>query len=277
MKKFFIRSLFFSFLLLGSLALSSSPVNAQQGCFKRESLRLNTLTPEASPRAGQRFLIEVKGLVDDASVKYAIRYFNADRERPPVITSENERTIFYPDKFPNWELDLKGGLAAGRYTFELLRAGRIGLGPIGVRGNFEDICTTLRIAVNNADGSGPASVSQGGGFGGINRCKDGTEGVDTGLGCLPSDPGKLASALFSVALGIAGAIAVLMIIIGGFKVATSQGNVDALQDGKDTITKAITGLAFILLATTILGIIGIDILGIKFFSRDGAGIIINQK
>lgn len=98
--------------------------------------------------------------------------------------------------------------------------------------------------------------------------------VQTDLGCIPTDPGKLASAIFSIILGLAGGLAILMIIIGGFKVATSQGNVDALQDGRDTITKAITGLAFILLATTILGIIGIDILGIPFFRRDGTGIII---
>lgn len=101
--------------------------------------------------------------------------------------------------------------------------------------------------------------------------------VQTDLGCIPTDPGKLASAIFSIILGLAGGLAVIMIIVGGFKVATSQGNVDALQDGRDTITKAITGLAFILLATTILGIIGIDILGIPFFRRDGTGIIFNQK
>lgn len=132
---------------------------------------------------------------------------------------------------------------------------------------------TFNSPSNNTSGS----TSHGQGFGGTNYCKDGTKGVDTALGCLPSDPGKLANVLFSIALGIAGAIAIIMIIIGGFKVAASQGNVDALQDGKDTITKAITGLVFILLATTILGIIGIDILGIPFFRRDGAGIIINQR
>jgi hypothetical protein len=113
------------------------------------------------------------------------------------------------------------------------------------------------------------SSQQGGGLGTPQEC------IQTQLGCIPTDPGRLANAIFSILLGLAGGLAILMIIVGGFKVAMSQGNPDALEDGRDTITKAVTGLVFILLATTILGIIGIDILGLgRFFQRTPGGIII---
>jgi hypothetical protein len=98
--------------------------------------------------------------------------------------------------------------------------------------------------------------------------------IQTDLGCIPTDPAGLANAIFKIVLGVAGGLGILLVIMGGFKVATSQGNPDALEDGRDTITKAILGLAFILLATVILSIIGIDILGLdSFFQRSGGGII----
>lgn len=136
------------------------------------------------------------------------------------------------------------------------------------RASFPGCDGTLNIRPDPNSVSGNTGRSNVTGIGKAAPC------VNTDLGCIPTDPGKLASAVFSIILGLAGGLAILMIIVGGFKVATSQGNVDALQDGRDTITKATTGLAFILLATTILGIIGIDILGIPFFRRDGTGIII---
>lgn len=265
MKKL-ITSLIFSFLILPSLLFSASPVTAQQGCFKRESLRLNSLTAETSPRDGQRFLVEVKGLVNDASVQYAVRYFKATGPRPEVRTDgQNAASIFYPDKYPDWELDLKNGLPAGKYKFELLRAGKIG----PVTGNFEDICATLPVTVNNADGSSPVG-SEPSNFK-LSTCSNGSQGVETALGCVKGDLQSFVNLLFNLALGLAGGLAVLFIIIGGFKVAMSQGDIEALQDGRDLITKAITGLAFILLASTILAIIGIDILGLNSVFQRGPG------
>lgn len=102
-------------------------------------------------------------------------------------------------------------------------------------------------------------------------CKDGSQGVETALGCVKGDLQSFVNLIFNFALGLAGGLAVLFIIIGGFKVAMSQGDIEALQDGRDLITKAITGLAFILLASTILAIIGIDILGLNSVFQRGSG------
>lgn len=105
----------------------------------------------------------------------------------------------------------------------------------------------------------------------FSKCNDGSKGVETALGCVRGDLESFVNLLFNLALGLAGGLAVLFIIIGGFKVAMSQGDVDALQDGRDMITKAITGLVFILLASTILAIIGIDILGLNSVFQRGPG------
>lgn len=105
----------------------------------------------------------------------------------------------------------------------------------------------------------------------FSTCKDGSKGVETALGCVKGDLQSFVNLLFNLALGLAGGLAVLFIIIGGFKVAMSQGDIEALQDGRDLITKAITGLVFILLASTILAIIGIDILGLTSVFQRGSG------
>lgn len=46
-------------------------------------------------------------------------------------------------------------------------------------------------------------------------------------------------------LGISGSLALLMFLYGGFLWITSAGNEKKVQEGKDTITKAVIGLAII--------------------------------
>lgn len=99
-----------------------------------------------------------------------------------------------------------------------------------------------------------------------------TNEVDTGIGCVATDAAGLVKVILRFALGVAGGFAILQIIVGGLKVATSSGNPDQLEEGRQTITAALAGLVFILLAVTILVIIGVDILGIPALSRVGAGI-----
>lgn len=128
---------------------------------------------------------------------------------------------------------------------------------------------------NGSGGSGstplPTAV---GSFNPLHKCDNGTEGVQTELGCLPSNPSNLVNAILRILMGLAGGAAILLIIIGGYKVATSQGDPDALEEGRNMITAAIIGLVFVLLASVILGIIGVDILGISFFQKSGNGVTI---
>lgn len=91
--------------------------------------------------------------------------------------------------------------------------------------------------------------------------------LKTGLGDIPGDeknlnPSDLGNKILQIALGAAGGVAFLLIIYGGFKLAFSRGDPQAIQDARDVITSAIVGLVIIVMAVFLLRLIGIDILGL---------------
>ena len=53
----------------------------------------------------------------------------------------------------------------------------------------------------------------------------------------------------------AGAVAVVFIIVGGIKYATSQGSAADLQKGKDMIVYALVGLVFVIMAFAIVQLV----------------------
>ncbi len=86
--------------------------------------------------------------------------------------------------------------------------------------------------------------------------------ISTTFGEIETDPTRLANSVIRIAMGVAGGIAFLLIIFGGFRLAFSQGDPKAVQEGRDIITSAIVGLIIIVLSTFLLRLIGIDILGL---------------
>lgn len=86
--------------------------------------------------------------------------------------------------------------------------------------------------------------------------------VHTGIGDIDTDPAKFVNAILRIAIGMAGGIAFLLIIYGGFRLALSSGDPKAIQEGRDIITSAIVGLIIIVLSVFLLRVIGIDILGL---------------
>lgn len=90
--------------------------------------------------------------------------------------------------------------------------------------------------------------------------------INTQIGCIDaSGAGGFTNKLFSLGAGIAGGIAFLLIIFGGFQILTSAGNPERLNEGKELISSAITGLLMIVFSVFLLRIIGVDILGIPSF------------
>ncbi|OGC64055.1 hypothetical protein A3J33_03125 [candidate division WWE3 bacterium RIFCSPLOWO2_02_FULL_53_10] len=73
--------------------------------------------------------------------------------------------------------------------------------------------------------------------------------------------------IFNYGLGAATLIALALLIVGGFGVATSGGSPDNLEKAKGQITAAISGLVFIFASILILNIIG-GIIGIGSFPFD---------
>jgi hypothetical protein len=91
------------------------------------------------------------------------------------------------------------------------------------------------------------------------------EGIQTAIGCIPTNPSGLISAITRLLTGVGGGIALLLMIFGAFRMITSQGNPDAIKEGSEQFTSALIGLLFIVFAVLLLKIIGVDILGLPGF------------
>ncbi len=91
--------------------------------------------------------------------------------------------------------------------------------------------------------------------------------INTAFGCISVEGTDFVTTLLNFGIGIAGGIAMLLIIFGGFQILTSAGNPERLNEGKELISSAITGLLMIVFSVLLLQIIGVDILGIPSFKK----------
>jgi len=72
--------------------------------------------------------------------------------------------------------------------------------------------------------------------------------VESELGLGDEDPRTVAASVINIALGFLGIIAVVIILLGGFKWMTAGGNEDKLGEARALITAGIIGLVIILMA-----------------------------
>lgn len=87
--------------------------------------------------------------------------------------------------------------------------------------------------------------------------------VPTAIGCIDiSGPSEFVDTVLKLAIGLAGGIAMLLIIFGGIQILTSAGNPEKVKAGKEMITSAIAGLLLIVFSVFILRIIGVEVLDI---------------
>lgn len=88
---------------------------------------------------------------------------------------------------------------------------------------------------------------------------------ETAIGNISTNPVNIITTLLKLILGISGGIALLLIIFSGYRMMTSQGNPEAIQGARETLTSAIVGLLFIIFSLVLLQVIGADILKIPGF------------
>lgn len=91
--------------------------------------------------------------------------------------------------------------------------------------------------------------------------------VHTSIGDISTNPQGFISSLFGVLLSISGAIAVIIIMISGYKMIMSQGDAEKIQGAKESITAAIVGLLFLIFSLVILQVIGVDVLKLPGFGN----------
>ena len=84
----------------------------------------------------------------------------------------------------------------------------------------------------------------------------------TAIGNIITHPEAFVGNLFAILLSLSGGVALILIIISGYRLMTSQGNPEKVQQAREQLTSAIIGLLFIIFSLAILQIIGVDILRI---------------
>lgn len=92
-------------------------------------------------------------------------------------------------------------------------------------------------------------------------CDNETDYINTALGCIPiANTNSFINWFFSNLVGIAGGIALLLMIFGAFQIITSGGNPDKVKQGQSFVTSAISGLLFMIFSLFLLRFIGVDLL-----------------
>lgn len=93
-------------------------------------------------------------------------------------------------------------------------------------------------------------------------------GIYTAVGCISADAtaeGGMVTTLVRIGIGLAGGVALLMILAGSFMFTTSQGDPKRANEAKELITSAVMGILFIIFSVTILQFIGVTVLHIPGF------------
>jgi hypothetical protein len=97
-------------------------------------------------------------------------------------------------------------------------------------------------------------------------CDPSTATCNTAVGAISTSAQGFVNSLMAVILSIVGGIAVILIIISGYRLMVSQGNPENIKNAKDQLTAAIVGLLFVIFSLVILQIIGVNILGLPGFA-----------
>lgn len=96
---------------------------------------------------------------------------------------------------------------------------------------------------------------------------DGLQNVKTGSTSLEDT----IKSITNVLLFLIAAVSVIMLILGGFKYVTSNGNADQIKSAKNTIMYAIIGLVVAILAYAIVGFVIDAFIGTSGESSGGGG------
>lgn len=154
----------------------------------------------------------------------------------------------------------------GAYTFWMENY------PQGLTLGGKDICgTTFYVTTEGGPQTGPQSLGKVCDFvpadkrSECQRCFVSEGGAWTAVGCISTKPEEFVKDFLRLGIGIAGGIAFLLILFGGFQILTSAGNPERLAGGKELVGAAISGLLLIIFSLFLLKVIGVDILGIPGF------------
>lgn len=202
-------------------------------------------------------------------------------------------TSLYPNvnheiRFDGKRIDYNGGFVKSdsngivNYTFKVTSSGSVVVSLVPAEGTtagyYECIANPNPFTITISPPAVPLPVEprpaeptcsdngciKGGGI----PCSGGN-GIMTAIGCIRTNPADFVTDLIRFVIGISGGFSFLLMLMGAFQMITSNGNPDSLQNGRSRLTSAIIGLLFVIFATLLMQIIGVDILfkGFAGFSK----------
>lgn len=166
--------------------------------------------------------------------------------------------------------------SAGEYRIELVVAPASPL-PYGNNGTQARCAAITDVTVGppgdpveNEGKTGTGYTPPGGFLGGFrpDYCGPEESGILTAIGCIPiRDANEFVGWFLRWAMGIAGGIAFVLMLIAGFQIMTASGNPEKVQGGKELLNAAISGLILIIFSVFLLKLIGVDILALPGFNK----------
>lgn len=167
-----------------------------------------------------------------------------------VIVGNYTTTNFVDNGNGQWTVDLGNNVLPGVRTMEW----RMKV----VQGNDQNVSKCGQSTFEVCDAQ--KGCKSGTGVQGDNPCKGGI--CKTAIGDIPTNPQGFVTRFLTIAIGLGGGIAFILMVIGAIRVLTSSGDQQKLSGGRDQLVAAIAGLLFIIFSTVILRFIGIGVLGL---------------
>lgn len=159
-----------------------------------------------------------------------------------------------------------GPLQKGDYTLKIIRTNLDGRFDDKAKAN--DGVVAIFYIRTDPNGGSISGGTTGSGTKGENPCKipdpnnPGKFLCPTALGNIPTDIQGFAGRILAIAIGLAGGLALILMVIGSVRVLTSSGDQQKLAGGRDMIVAAVAGLLFLIFSVLILRFIGIQILNL---------------
>ena len=85
--------------------------------------------------------------------------------------------------------------------------------------------------------------------------------------CLPTDAPGFATAIYQVGLMLISFVAVIFLMIGGYNIMMSRGNVEQLERGKSYVFYSIAGILLAIFGFVFIEIVTGDILNLPGFGK----------
>lgn len=99
------------------------------------------------------------------------------------------------------------------------------------------------------------------------RVDTGGDGIMTAIGCIPTQPQKLVEGLLRYGTFAAGGVAFVLMLLASIQMITAEGNPNTIKSSQEKFYSAIIGLLLIIFSVLLMQVIGVDLLGLKGFTR----------